>query len=46
MTAEQLHGTEREDAWRRITAASSQFAKYQEQTDREIPIIRLRPRAV
>ena len=41
VTAEQLHGPEREEAWRQITTASPQFAKYQEQTDRELPVIRL-----
>lgn len=40
--AEQLHGTEREEAWRQITEASPQFARYQQITDRELPIIRLR----
>jgi deazaflavin-dependent oxidoreductase (nitroreductase family) len=44
VVAEQLHGAEREEAWRQITAASLQFAKYQQQTDRELPVIRLRPR--
>jgi hypothetical protein len=43
--AEQLHGAEREEAWRQIAGASPQFAKYQQQTDRELPIIRLRPRS-
>jgi deazaflavin-dependent oxidoreductase (nitroreductase family) len=42
--AEQLHGTEREEAWRQITAAAPRFAKYQQKTDRELPIIRLTPR--
>jgi F420H(2)-dependent quinone reductase len=42
--AEQLHGTERDEAWRQITAASPRFAKYQKKTDRELPIIRLTPR--
>jgi deazaflavin-dependent oxidoreductase (nitroreductase family) len=42
--AEQLHGTEREEAWRQITAAAPRFAKYQHKTDRELPIIRLTPR--
>jgi deazaflavin-dependent oxidoreductase (nitroreductase family) len=41
--AEQLHGTEREEAWRQITAAAPRFAKYQQKTDRELPIIRLMP---
>ena len=43
--AEQLHGTEREEAWRQITAAAPRFAKYQRKTDRELPIIRLTPRS-
>lgn len=43
--AEQLHGAEREETWREIAAASPQFAKYQQQTDRELPIIRLKPRS-
>jgi deazaflavin-dependent oxidoreductase (nitroreductase family) len=43
--AEQLHGTERERAWRQITAAAPRFAKYQRKTDRELPIIRLTPRS-
>ncbi|MGH7295576.1 MAG: nitroreductase/quinone reductase family protein [Polyangiaceae bacterium] len=44
VTAEQLEGAEREEAWSKIAAASPQFAKYQEQTDRVLPVIRLRPR--
>jgi deazaflavin-dependent oxidoreductase (nitroreductase family) len=43
--AEQLHGTERGEAWRQVTAAAPRFAKYQRKTDRELPIIRLTPRA-
>lgn len=39
--AEQLHGAEREEAWRQIVAASAQFGGYQEKTDRELPVIRL-----
>jgi deazaflavin-dependent oxidoreductase (nitroreductase family) len=42
--AEQLHGTERDEAWRQISATSPRFAKYQQKTDRELPIIRLTPR--
>lgn len=45
VTAEQLHGDEREQAWRQITAAAPTFAKYQKATDRELPIIRLIPRS-
>ncbi len=41
VVAHQLHGTERDTAWREITTASPRFAKYQLQTDREIPVIRL-----
>jgi deazaflavin-dependent oxidoreductase (nitroreductase family) len=43
--AEQLHGVEREEAWRQITAAAPRFAKYQQKTDRELPVIRLMPRS-
>jgi len=41
VTAEQLHGTEREQAWQQITTASQQFANYQVKTDRELPVIKL-----
>ena len=44
VVAEQLHGPEREAAWRTITSASQRFIEYQEKTDRELPIIRLRAR--
>ena len=44
VVAEQLHGSEREAAWRQITAASQRFKEYQEKTDRELPVIRLRSR--
>jgi hypothetical protein len=37
--AEQLHGPEREEAWQQIVAASAQVGKYQEKTDRELPVI-------
>jgi deazaflavin-dependent oxidoreductase (nitroreductase family) len=43
--AEQLHGAEREEAWRQTAAASPQFAQYQQKTDRELPVIRLRQRS-
>jgi deazaflavin-dependent oxidoreductase (nitroreductase family) len=39
--AEQLHGAERDEAWRQITAAAPRFAQYQKKTDRELPVIRL-----
>lgn len=41
---EQLHGAERDRAWKRITSASPQFARYETKTDRDIPVIRLTPR--
>ncbi|QRY54763.1 nitroreductase family deazaflavin-dependent oxidoreductase [Mycolicibacterium septicum] len=44
VTAAQLHGAERDAAWRKIVSAVPRFAKYEEQTDREIPVIRLTPR--
>ena len=44
VTAEQLHGAERETAWRAITSTSERFTRYQQQTDRELPIIRLTER--
>jgi deazaflavin-dependent oxidoreductase (nitroreductase family) len=45
VVAEQLHGAEREQAWRQITAAAPRFAQYQQKTDRELPVIRLVPRS-
>ena len=45
VVAEQLHGAARDEAWRHITAAAPRFAKYQQKTDRELPVIRLAPRA-
>jgi hypothetical protein len=41
VTAEQLHGTERAQAWQQIVTAAPRFAKYQQKTDRDLPIIRL-----
>jgi deazaflavin-dependent oxidoreductase (nitroreductase family) len=41
VTAEQLHGTARDEAWQQITAAVPRFAQYQDKTDRELPVIRL-----
>ncbi|HMZ15305.1 MAG TPA: nitroreductase family deazaflavin-dependent oxidoreductase [Nitrospira sp.] len=43
VVAEQLHGSERDAAWRQIVAASQRFADYQDKTDRPLPVIRLRP---
>jgi deazaflavin-dependent oxidoreductase (nitroreductase family) len=45
VTAEQLHGTEREEARQRITTAAPRFAQYETKTDRELPIIKLTRRA-
>jgi deazaflavin-dependent oxidoreductase (nitroreductase family) len=45
VTAEQLHGPARDEAWQRITTAAPRFRQYQVKTDRELPIIRLTRRA-
>lgn len=45
VTAEQLHGTERAAAWQSIISAAPRFSKYEVKTDRQIPVIRLTPRA-
>ena len=45
VTAEQLHGDDRTRAWEQIVAASPRFGQYQQKTDRELPVIRLVPRA-
>ena len=45
VSAEQLHGTEREAAWQTLTAGIPRFGTYAEKTDREIPVIRLTPRS-
>ena len=45
VSAEQLHGTEREAAWQTLTEAIPRFGRYGEKTDREIPVIRLTPRS-
>ena len=44
VTAEELHGPEREQAWQQITAAAENFRRYETTTDRELPVIRLTPR--
>ncbi|WP_433566991.1 nitroreductase/quinone reductase family protein [Nocardia sp. CA-151230] len=44
VTAEQLHGAQREHAWQQIVTAAPRFAEYQRKTDRQLPIIRLTPR--
>ena len=45
VTAEQLHGAARDQAWQQITAAAPRFGLYQRKTDRELPVIRLIPRS-
>lgn len=45
VTPEQLYGTEREEAWRQITSAAPRFAKYEQKTDRLLPVIRLTERS-
>jgi deazaflavin-dependent oxidoreductase (nitroreductase family) len=45
VTAEQLHGAEREQAWQQVITAAPRFVQYQVKTDRELPIIRLTPRS-
>ena len=45
VVAEQLHGTERAEAWQQIITAAPRFAQYQVKTDRELPIIHLMPRS-
>ncbi len=45
VSAEQLHGAEREAAWQTLTSGIPRFARYTEKTDREIPVIRLTPRS-
>jgi deazaflavin-dependent oxidoreductase (nitroreductase family) len=45
VSAEQLHGTDREAAWQTLTAGIPRFGRYAEKTDREIPVIRLTPRS-
>jgi deazaflavin-dependent oxidoreductase (nitroreductase family) len=42
VSAEQLHGNARLQAWRHITSTADRFAKYAQKTDRELPVIRLR----
>lgn len=44
VTAAELHGSERERAWQKITSADKRFAKYQDMTDRQLPVIRLTQR--
>lgn len=41
VSATELHGEERAEVWRSITATAPGFARYGERTDRELPVIRL-----
>jgi deazaflavin-dependent oxidoreductase (nitroreductase family) len=41
VTAAQLHGAERAEAWQQIATAVPRFGQYQSKTDRELPVIRL-----
>jgi deazaflavin-dependent oxidoreductase (nitroreductase family) len=45
VTAEQLHGADRDKAWQQITTAVPRFAQYEQKTDRVLPVIRLIPRS-
>ena len=45
VTAEQLHGPERDEAWQEIVAAAPRFAGCQQKTDRQLPVILLTERA-
>lgn len=44
VTATELHGDERAAAWQKITAEAANFRRYEQTTDREMPVIRLTPR--
>ncbi|MEV0951357.1 nitroreductase/quinone reductase family protein [Promicromonospora sp. NPDC050249] len=43
VTAEELQGAEREQAWQQIKAAADNFRKYEQTTDRKLPVIKLTP---
>jgi deazaflavin-dependent oxidoreductase (nitroreductase family) len=43
VTAEELHGPQRDESWRRIVAAEPRYGRYQAETDRQLPVIRLTP---
>ena len=45
VTAEELHGAEREQAWQQIIAEADNFRGYEQTTDRKLPVIRLTPRS-
>ncbi|WP_240978397.1 nitroreductase/quinone reductase family protein [Planctomonas sp. JC2975] len=41
VSAEELHGAEREAGWEQIIHEAPRFADYTKKTDRELPVIRL-----
>lgn len=41
VTAEELHGAERDEAWAQVVATLPRFASYQRHTDRVLPVVRL-----
>lgn len=44
VSAVELHGAERDEAWARIAATAPRFEAYQQGTDRVLPVIRLTAR--
>jgi deazaflavin-dependent oxidoreductase (nitroreductase family) len=44
VNADSLQGPERDRAWKRIVALAPGYGKYERDTDREIPVVRLTPR--
>lgn len=40
---ESLNGADRAEAWERIVSMAPGYGAYQQKTDREIPVVRLRP---
>jgi deazaflavin-dependent oxidoreductase (nitroreductase family) len=44
VTAETLSGEERTTAWERVSREQPRYADYQQKTDRELPVLRLRTR--
>jgi deazaflavin-dependent oxidoreductase (nitroreductase family) len=44
VTPHSLTGPDRDEAWQRIVAVQPRYAKYQQKSDRQYPIIRLTPR--
>lgn len=44
VTPEELHGSERAEAWQQVITAAPRFAAYEKKTDRQLPVIRLTER--